>query len=244
MATRYIIRFDDVVPTMAWTHFRPFEELADQLGIPFLLGVVPDCQDPVLTVEPALDNFWDWLRAKKAAGWTIAQHGHQHLYETMSPGLLEIGKKSEFSGLSYDDQYRKLAEGKSILVREAIWQNVFMAPSHSFDEVTLTALRALNFEFITDGYGFYPYDCHSLTAVPQLASRPLGFGFGVETICLHVNSMNALHISKMIDFIKTNHQKIISFDQASAIKPPFALLSTALNMVTSVALKFHRSQKD
>lgn len=241
MTTRYLIRFDDVVPTMAWSRFRPFEELADELTLPFLIGVVPDCRDPKLMVEPSRPDFWAWARARQKSGWTIAQHGYQHLYETEARGLLGIGRKSEFAGLPYERQFEKLSRGKAALQNEDVWEDVFMAPSHSFDVETLRALRDLNFTAITDGFGFYPYELHGLTAVPQLVARPLGLGFGVETICLHVNTMSDEAITRMIEFIRAHHPKIISFREAKKIISPWPLVPPVLRSATSTALRLRRA---
>ena len=241
MTTRYLIRFDDVVPGMAWSHFAAFERIADTCALPYLIGVVPECRDPKLAVEPARADFWDWVRARKAAGWTVAQHGYQHLYETDARGILGIGRKSEFAGLPYDTQFQKLAAGKAIMQAEHVWSGVFMAPSHSFDENTIKALRALDFTALTDGFGFYPYDLEGLSAVPQLFARPLGLGFGVETICLHVNTMRDDAIERMIEFIGAHRQQIISFDDALTIQPMVPVLSFALRHATSVALRLRRA---
>jgi len=241
MTTRYLIRFDDVVPAMAWSRFAAFEKVAADLSLPFLIGVVPECRDPKLSVEPEHHNFWDWVRARKHAGWMIAQHGYQHLYETDARGLLGIGRKSEFAGLPYDVQVQKLAAGKEIMQREGVWSGVFMAPSHSFDEITVQALRDLEFTAITDGFGFYPYDIHGLMAVPQLVACPLGFGFGVETICLHVNTMGEEVIGRMIDFIRAHRKQIISFDEALQVKSSVPFIASVLRHVTSAALRARRA---
>ena len=241
MTTRYLIRFDDVVPAMAWSRFAAFEKVAADLSLPFLIGVVPECRDPKLSVEPEHHNFWDWVRARKHAGWMIAQHGYQHLYETDARGLLGIGRKSEFAGLSYDAQVQKLAAGKEIMQREGVWSGVFMAPSHSFDEITVQALRDLEFTALTDGFGFYTYDIHGLMAVPQLVARPLGFGFGVETICLHVNTMSEEAIGRMIDFIRAHRKQIISFDEALQVNASVPLIASVLRHVTSAALRARRA---
>ncbi len=241
MTTRYLIRFDDVVPAMAWSRFAAFEKVAADLSLPFLIGVVPECRDPKLSVEPEHHNFWDWVRARKHAGWMIAQHGYQHLYETDARGLLGIGRKSEFAGLSYDAQVQKLAAGKEIMQREGVWSGVFMAPSHSFDEITVQALRDLEFTALTDGFGFYTYDIHGLMAVPQLVARPLGFGFGVETICLHVNTMSEEAIGRMIDFIRAHRKQIISFDEALQVNASVPLIASVLRHVTSAAVRARRA---
>jgi len=116
-----------------------------------------------------------------------------------------------------------------------------MAPSHSFDSETLRALRDLNFTAITDGFGFYPYELWGLTAVPQLVARPLGFGFGVETICLHVNTMSDDAIKRIIDFIHAHHQQIISFSEAKEIIPAIPLIPSFLRSATSLTLRLRRA---
>ncbi len=240
MPTRFLIRFDDITPGMAWTKFAPFEQAADELDLPYLIGVVPECRDPSLTVEPERADFWNWLRGRAAKGWTIAQHGYTHMYATSERGLLGIGSKSEFAGLPYSEQYQKLAAGKDILVREGIWHGVFMAPSHSFDGNTLKALKALDFKAITDGYGFYAYDVEGLVALPQLLSKPLGLGFGVETICLHANTMSEASIKRMVDFIKAHHTQVIGFGEAIAIAPPSEMLDRLSRVASQWTLRVYR----
>ena len=243
MPTRFLIRLDDITPGMAWSKFAPFEQLADELGLAYLIGVVPDCQDKALTVEPERADFWEWLRGRAAKGWTLAQHGHTHVYMTESRGLLGIGRKSEFAGLSYSEQYEKLAAGKDILLREGVWHGVFMAPSHSFDANTLKALKALDFKALTDGYGFYAYDLGGLVALPQLLARPLGLGLGVETVCLHANTMGEGSIRQMIAFMRQNRSSMIGFSEAIAVEPPSDMVDRLTRTLSDIALRAYRLAK-
>lgn len=241
MTTRFVIRFDDVTPGMAWSKFAPFVALAQELDIPYLIGVVPDCRDPALRVEPHRADFWDFVRERVARGWTVAQHGHTHHYVTAERGLLGIGKKSEFAGLPFAEQKEMLATGKNILVREGVWQPVFMAPSHSFDANTLKALDDLGFESLTDGYGFYPYKIKGLMAVPQLFSKPIGFGFGVETVCLHVNTLSVAQIDRQVAALWARRGSIISFSEALKVVSPAPLIAPIVRVASEVALKTVRS---
>jgi predicted deacetylase len=225
---------------MAWSKFKPFEAVADALHLPFLIGVVPQCRDLSLSVEPERTDFWPWVRERASKGWTIAQHGYTHLYATKQSGLLGIGRKSELAGLPYEEQLAKLAAGKEILVREGVWHGVFMAPSHSFDANTLKALKSLDFSAITDGYGFYAYDLHGLVALPQLLARPMGLGLGVETICLHANTMSEDAIQRMVEFIKTHHTAIIGFGESIAIEAPSAMVEWLSRGLSQVALRAYR----
>ncbi|KZX36411.1 DUF2334 domain-containing protein [Wohlfahrtiimonas chitiniclastica] len=211
---KYIIRFDDITPKMDWELFSLLHDELMNLGIKSILGVVPDNQDSSLNVSDGVDEeqFWDRIRSYKQYGDTIAQHGTFHVYLTNDSGLMGINNNSEFSGLSYEEQYTKLRQGKKILEKEGVWEPFFMAPSHSFDLNTLKALRALNFEAITDGYGLYPYEINGIILVPQLISKPIPkLPIGVQTICLHTNSMNKENIKCLRNFIRENHTCFIDF---------------------------------
>jgi len=112
MSTRYVIRFDDITPGMAWSKFKPFEAVADALHLPFLIGVVPQCRDLSLSVEPERADFWPWVRERASKGWTIAQHGYTHLYATKESGLLGIGGKSELAGCLMASNWPSLLRAK------------------------------------------------------------------------------------------------------------------------------------
>lgn len=110
------------------------------------------------------------------------------------------------------------------------------APSHSFDRNTLVALRELGFEAVTDGYGLYPYGLEGLTLVPQLFSTPLHAGFGVYTLCLHVNSMSDARLAATLRFMERHTDRLIGFDAARRLRAP-SLLAPAARVISSVALR-------
>lgn len=148
-----------------------------------------------------------------------------------------MNRQSEFAGLSYDEQFFKLKAGKDILVREGVWQPVFMAPSHSFDINTVRALTALGFEYITDGYGMYSYQLGDLTAVPQLFASPLHMGFGIYTVCLHPNNMNETQRTALLKFMRSNRSRFISIFDAAAVRCSIPFMATLLRVLTSTFLR-------
>ncbi|MDR5836668.1 DUF2334 domain-containing protein [Caballeronia sp. LZ034LL] len=239
-STKFILRFDDITPQMAWSKFRAFDDLSAELDLPLLVGVVPNSLDASLCVEPANDAFWELIRGWALRGWTIAQHGYTHQYVTRDPGILRIGRQSELAGLSYDEQFSKLEAGKRIMVGHDVWQPVFMAPSHSFDENTLRALAALDFRYLTDGYGVFPYRFGNLTAVPQLFASPLHFGFGVYSICLHVNTLGDEQIARTIDFVRRNRSRFISFEEGTRVGSALPGVALAMRLLTSSPLRLAR----
>jgi len=241
---KFILRVDDIAPGMAWSKFAEIDALAAELDISLLLGVVPDCQDPKLAVETPRTDFWDKVREWQARGCVIAQHGYTHRYVTKDPGLVSVRPQSEFAGLSYEEQFSKLKAGKDILVREGVWQPVFMAPSHSFDATTVRALAALGFKYLTDGFGVYAYPIGELTAVPQLFASPLQFGFGVYTLCLHPNNMSVEQRKKLLAFMQANKHRFLSFDEAAALDCAIPFLAPLMRFVTSFVLRQARLMRN
>jgi len=224
---------------MAKSKFEQFESILIELNISAIIGVVPACWDHNLIVEKEDRNFWDKVRYLAKHGWIVAQHGYKHVYNTNIAGILGINNFSEFAGLSYDKQFDKLKSGKEILLREEVWQPVFMPPAHSFDKITISALSNLGFKYISDGYGVYPYQMGPLTFLPSMFSFPFNIGVGVYTICLHVNNMSQLQIDETIAFIKKNQSKFISFDAAINLnKHP--IISLIIRYILTFLLRIFR----
>jgi predicted deacetylase len=243
MATHFILRFDDVTPQMAWSKFLPFKDFVESFRIKSILGVVPESLDPNLVVEPKRNDFFELIRGYSSFGDAIAQHGTNHTYDTTCPGMLGINNRSEFSGHSYSSQLEKIRKGKDILVNEGVWQPWFMAPAHSFDHNTIKALSALEFNAITDGYGFYPYEINSILLVPQMSSFPLRSGFGISTICLHINSMNDRDILKMKKFIIANHKQFVDFKDIVSYRAINHNIASISRHVSQILLKSFRKVK-
>jgi predicted deacetylase len=209
--SKYILRFDDITPGMAWSKFLPLKKKLELLGIKVVLGVVPECLDKSLTVENIDINFFERIRKWRDYGDAILQHGTHHVYTTKNAGILKINKNSEFAGFSYKVQYDLLRKGKRILEGEGCWQPYFMAPSHSFDSNTLKALSDLGFVSISDGYGFVPYIMNNIVLVPQLFSKPFRFIPGVSTICIHINQMSVSEIESISYFIISNAKHFVDY---------------------------------
>lgn len=196
---KLIVRVDDVHERMNYTNFIHFIQEMNKKSHTALLGVVPDCQDPKLLVDEPYPDFWKLISDLKISGWEVAQHGYQHLYTEKNVNTILRGRDdSEFAGLSYSDQFQKISNGKAILENKGIEVDVFMAPGHAYDETTLKALKDSGFNFLTDGFGIFPYKRH-LICVPQLLSKPHGFYFGCYTTCVHLDKMTIVDINKFIN---------------------------------------------
>jgi peptidoglycan/xylan/chitin deacetylase (PgdA/CDA1 family) len=162
--------------------------LCDQRICP-ILAVVPDNLDDVLRVSAPDEQFWERVREWQGRGWTIAMHGWQHRFVTTEGGILKVNRYSEFAGLPRSEQQHKLSRGREIFEREGLASDVFVAPAHSFDAVTLQVLAELGFRYISDGYFHVPVvDEFGITWIPQQLWSYRQRPFGVWTICFHINS--------------------------------------------------------
>ncbi len=237
---KFIIRVDDVCPTMGWDRFNELSETLLDAGAPCLIGVIPDCRDPALHRSPAKSDFWDVIRGLKASGWTIAQHGYTHVYDCLSLDRLGLMRKSEFAGHNLETQASRLASGASLLADEGVASDVFMAPSHAFDDTTMLALRQTGFRFVTDGAALWPYEEQGLTFVPQLFSYPRHFGIGVYTICYHLDTVDEFNFQELLRFVRSNAHRILSFDEAARF-PRNDLIANASRRVLEYFEYSHRS---
>lgn len=85
-----------------------------------------------------------------------------------------MNARSEFAGLPLDEQKRKIGDGVALLREQGIEPRVFFAPSHTFDENTLAALRECSgIRLISDTVANAPYNKAGFTFVP---SSPAGCG--------------------------------------------------------------------
>lgn len=240
MSTKYILRFDDISPGMAWQKFLPLKARLQAWGVRSVLGVVPECQDENLACEPARGDFFTLIRAYKSYGDTIAQHGCFHRYSTESAGLLGINQRSEFAGLSFHEQLKLLSHGKDKLMAEGVWEPYFMAPAHSLDEHTLDALRQLEFQAITDGYGFFPYVLRGIKLVPQLTASPFNVGFGYCTICVHVNTASEQSLETLMNFVENHKAEFVDFKDVAALPVHWSVVAPFMRWATWFALKMLR----
>ena len=232
MPAEYVLRIDDVCATMAWEAFRSVVDAALDHGIRPLLGVIPLNQDPDLARFPQRDDAWPVLRELQARGAEIAQHGCHHLYTTTSSGLIGPWPRSEFAAVPTDEQRRLVATGFAALAEQELHPVAFMAPAHSFDAATLTALEAeTDIRAITDGLSFFPFRHGDFVFVPQLSARPLPTRFGVQTLTVHANTMQSSDVASLVALLEQRRDHFIAFSEACGRVPS----SRSMSRLDSIA---------
>lgn len=208
MRTRFILRFDDICPTMNWQIWQLLEHDLCELDIKPILAVVPDNRDKELMVsEPGLDDFWKSVRCWQRRGWTIGLHGYQHRYVTNVAGRYGTMPRSEFAGLPYEIQEIKLRNAMRIFREQGVSPEIWVAPAHSFDATTVTILSKLGVRIISDGYAIRPYqDSDGITWIPQQFGKFRKLPFGVWTICCHFNQWTVAETDQFRQDLRTHRR--------------------------------------
>lgn len=210
MTARYLIRFDDVCPSMNWVIWEQIEAILSRHNIKPILAVVPDNKDPKLGTSNYTPDFWERVRCWQSAGWSIGLHGYQHVYETNYAGIVGHNNYSEFAGLPYSTQRNKLLKAIEIFKREGLLTNLWIAPAHSFDITTVRILAELEINVISDGYYRRPVQNLGSIWIPQQIWRFRPFISGLWTVCYHHNNWRQLDISRFESDISTFARSITS----------------------------------
>ena len=199
MGARYLLRLDDACDTMDHAKWAAVEQVLDRHSVRPIVAVVPDNHDPVLAVCERDEMFWGKVRSWAAKGWSVAMHGYTHVMPPTEGALLvPFYRRSEFAGRSLDEQALMIRAAWELFLAQGISPGVWVAPAHSFDILTLEAIRKeTSIRIVSDGIACDSYYEHGFHWIPQqlwnLASRPLG----LWTVCLHPNGMSESDIEAL-----------------------------------------------
>ena len=217
--SKYIMRLDDACEKRDIEKWDRMEAMLDKYGIKPLVGVIPDCQDPMMQEYRVDENFWYKVHAWESKGWTIAMHGYQHVYTTECGGINPVNKRSEFAGETLKRQKEMIKKGYSIIKSHELNPKVFFAPSHTFDENTLVALREeTDIRIISDTIANRAYLKYGFTFVPQQSGQCRKLPFKVVTFCYHPNTMSEEVFLKLERFLRSNKNKFDVFPNEKVIR--------------------------
>lgn len=213
MGSKYIVRFDDICPTMNWNVWDEIESILVERNIKPIVSIIPDNNDPNLKINEKNDLFWERVRKWQEYGWSIGLHGYKHILKESNYGLVPIAKKTEFVGDSFEDQLERLTAGINIMKKQKIYPKVWVAPAHSFDINTLLALKKLNIKVISDGFYLRPHtDKYNFFWVPQQLWKFRKMMFGVWTICYHHNNWRDIEVIKFREDMDNYKAQITSIE--------------------------------
>lgn len=210
---QYLLRFDDLCPTMSRKRWSRFEQLIDEFGIKPILAIVPKNADPELAVDPPDLYFWSRMRGLQSAGAAIALHGFTHVCASSGRGSIPLHRSSEFAGVSKGLQRDWIDRGLAILREEGLEPRLFVAPRHGFDRNTLRVLDASGIKIISDGFARTPHLREGFLWIPQQLWAPESKPTGVWTICIHPNTASDALIHQLRTFLSRRHAQFTSLDR-------------------------------
>ena len=215
MNNKYLIRLDDACPYMNSKKWNRIEDILDRFSVKPLVGIIPANADPETMIDEEDVRFWDKVHGWIEKGWTMALHGYNHVCMTHDGGINPVHHRSEFAGLSYDEQVLKISEGYEELKKHGVNPTFFFAPSHTFDKNTLKAIKDCTpIRNISDLIATKPYKKYGFTFVPcqmgKLREMPIS---GYWCACYHPNIMKDEEFEALKNFLKANEQHFISFDE-------------------------------
>ena len=217
MPATYMLRFDDICPTMDWSRWRYIEDILETHRITPVLAIVPDNHLSNLMIDPPNPIFWDEARRWQSRGWTIGLHGYQHTWSTAESGLLGLNDRSEFAGLPRDKQEAKVSAALEIFDREGLTPRLWIAPANSFDETTLSVLRSHGLDVINDGLHLQPFtDDQGTFWIPQQQWRFRKAPAGFWTIAFHHNYWSAQEAARFERQVVRLRDQIVAFDDVIA----------------------------
>ena len=210
--SKYIMRLDDACEKRDVAKWNRMEELLDRYEVKPLVGVIPHCEDPEMKEYPVDEHFWDCVKCWQKKDWTIAMHGYNHVYVTKCGGINPVNARSEFAGLPIEEQKDKIKKGVLIMREHGINPKVFFAPSHTFDENTLVALKEeSDIRIISDTIAMAPYSKYGFTFVPQQSGRVRKLPLSMVTFCYHPNMMKDNDFERLEIFLQKNKDSFIIF---------------------------------
>lgn len=210
-SARYLLRIDDLCPTMDRVRWRAVRNMIEVAGIHPILAIVPMNRDPELIRDASDPSFWEQMRDMERNGASIALHGLDHVCSSRGRSLIPLHRQSEFAGRSIDDQQARIASGLHILHERGLLPQLFVAPRHGFDRNTLLALRNCRLTSLCDGFHSAPGVHGGVTWIPQQLWAPVSRKAGLWTFCLHPNTVEDLEPWR--SFVYTHKEQFTCFDE-------------------------------
>lgn len=226
----YLIRLDDASEYMDVEKWNRVEVLLDEYLIKPIVGVIPNNQDADLVNRYQRDSgFWDKVHKWNLKGWTIAMHGYTHVYSSTSGGINPVNLRSEFAGLSLDEQKEKIHKGIKVFSEHHLNPKIFFAPSHTFDMNTLEALKCeSHIKIISDTIANDIYKMDEFYFIPLQSGHVQHLPVKLTTFCCHPNSMSEKDLKIIKVFLKANGANFVGFDDLSFQDRKFGMYDAIL----------------
>ena len=224
------MRLDDASEYMDIEKWNRMKRLLDKYGVKPIFGIIPDNKDEsLINCYEKDESFWRKMNQWIDEGWTPALHGYDHCYITEDGGINPVNYRSEFAGLPLEEQCEKVRKGYGILKEHGIFPEIFFAPSHTFDENTLNALRKESeIRVISDTIAFDTYYDKKFYFIPQQSGAVRKLPFKLVTFCYHPNVMEEKDFEYLENFLKEYKEAFVSYGEDLLKKRKSSLLDKML----------------
>ena len=195
----YIIRLDDASEYMDVAKWESVADVIKKHGVKPIFGIIPNNSDSKMVGAYRFnESFWGLANQWIEQGWIPALHGYDHHYISNQGGINPVNNYSEFAGVSFEEQSRKIREGYNILSSHGIQPEIFFAPAHTYDENTISALKnETPIRCISDTVAWSVYKKDDIVYIPLLAGRIRNIPIKTATFCYHPNTMTEKDIDKL-----------------------------------------------
>ena len=230
----YLLRLDDAAPNWDSEKWRRMYELLKKYGVHPIIAIIPHNEDTNLLRHPEDISFLETIRKWIEEGWTPALHGYSHKYIQKCGGINPVNNYSEFAGVNIEEQKEKIEKGCRIFEEWGIEHKIFVAPAHTFDRQTLSALRSVSDIriisdtvasdiYYKDGFYFIPQQCGSVRKMAHLNA--------LTTFCYHPNTMTEASFETLESFLRDHADNFSSFDQLTFTDRKRSLYDIILSFV-------------
>ena len=211
----YLIRLDDASDYLDIEKWEKIEKLLDKYNIKPIVGIIPLNKDEKLINDNKKNiNFWSKVKKWERKNWSIAMHGCTHVYATKKGGINPVNDRSEFAGLSLQEQEHKISVGLDVFKRNSVVPKIFFAPSHTFDLNTIEALRKQSeIRIISDTVANQTYKLDDFYYIPVQAGKVRRLPFKTVTFCYHPNNMKEQDFIELEIFIRKNRRRFGSVSE-------------------------------
>lgn len=212
MKVCYLLRLDDACETMDPEKWERIEILLRTHGIKPLIAVIPNNMDQDQKFFSNDPGIWSHLKELENIGWEICMHGNTHIYHTRYGGVNPVQSRSEFAGMPFDKQCEEIRKGFRKFLDKNIQPRIFVAPSHTFDNNTLLALKKETpIRIISDTIAFKPYLKDDFVFIPQQFSNVRRINLpGLFTFTCHPGTMGDSDYRKLEKFLELNASRFVS----------------------------------
>ncbi len=142
-----IFRMDDIQPNWKFHALRKGVDLFIEEKVPITLGVIPNVGGKLkVSEDPPLSSYIRRLLLTKSNLVEVALHGLTHDIRT------HVSGKSEFAGLTSEEQFDMIVKGKKILEESDAEVRVFIPPFDTYDNNTIKALSRADIRILSARY--------------------------------------------------------------------------------------------